>query len=77
MLALLPRFACPTLVVRGAESEMSERDRAEEMARAIPHARLVEIPNAGHWVPVDNPAGCLAPVPGFLGGSRLDRAARR
>jgi pimeloyl-ACP methyl ester carboxylesterase len=77
MLALLPQVACPTLVVRGAESEMFERDRAEEMARAIPHARLVEIPNAGHWVPSDNPTGSLAPVREFLGGSCLDRAARR
>jgi pimeloyl-ACP methyl ester carboxylesterase len=66
--ALRPEIACPTLVVRGAESEMFEADQGEEMAREIPNARLVEIPDAGHWVPLDNPDGVLAALRDFLDG---------
>ena len=64
--AALPRIACPTLVVRGAESEMYERDQADEVAGAIPNARAVHIPGAGHWVPLDNPDGLLGAVREFL-----------
>jgi pimeloyl-ACP methyl ester carboxylesterase len=64
--AALPMIACPTLVVRGAESEMFEADQAEEMAGAIPNGRVVHIPGAGHWVPLDNPSGFLAEVRAFL-----------
>jgi pimeloyl-ACP methyl ester carboxylesterase len=32
------------------------------------HARLVTVPRAGHWVPLDNPAGFVEAVRGFLVG---------
>jgi esterase len=64
--ATVPRLQCPTLVVRGAESEMFLRDMAEQMTRAIPKGQLAEVPNAGHWVPLDNPEGFLAVVRDFL-----------
>ena len=64
--AALARIACPTLVVRGAESEGLRRVTAERMASAIPHGRLVEVPRSGHGVPFDDPPGFLAAVRPFL-----------
>ena len=39
---------CPTLVMRGAESDLLERATAEEMARRGPCAKVVEVPGVGH-----------------------------
>ena len=39
---------CPTLVLRGAHSDLLSRDTAAEMARRGPKARVVEIPGVGH-----------------------------
>ncbi len=64
--ASLPRITCPTLLVRGAESDILDRATAERMVREIPNCRLVEVPDAGHSVPLDNPRGFLAAVQDFL-----------
>ncbi len=64
--ALMPKITCPTLLVRGAESDILSRETAERMAREIPDCRLVEVPDSGHSVPLDNPQGFLAAVRGFL-----------
>ncbi len=64
--ALLPQITCPTLLVRGAESDILSRETAERMVREIPNCRLVEVPDAGHSVPLDNPAGFIAAIDGFL-----------
>jgi esterase len=73
----LGQIACPTLLVCGAESEMSSREEAEQTARLIPGGRLVHIEGAGHWVPMDNPIDFSAAVGDFLGGMRVDRAVPR
>ena len=39
---------CPTLLVRGANSDLLSHATALEMAGRGPHAQLVEIPNVGH-----------------------------
>ncbi|AXA90411.1 alpha/beta fold hydrolase [Massilia sp. YMA4] len=39
---------CPTLVVRGALSDLLSHATAEEMTRRGPRAQLVEIPGVGH-----------------------------
>ncbi len=39
---------CPTLLIRGAESDLLSRETAEMMASRGPRARLVEIPGVGH-----------------------------
>jgi esterase len=51
----LGSIACPSLVVRGSESRVMRRQAAEEMSRAIPDGRFVEIPKAAHPVHTDNP----------------------
>lgn len=39
---------CPTLVLRGAESDVLAQDTYAEMARRGPRATLVEVPGVGH-----------------------------
>ncbi len=39
---------CPTLVVRGAESDLLTRETAHAMTERGPHARLVELVGVGH-----------------------------
>jgi esterase len=63
---LMSKITCPTLLVRGAESDILSRETAERMVREIPDCRLVEVPNSGHSVPLDNPTGFLAVVSRFL-----------
>src|SRR5574341_257931 len=52
---LLKTISCPTLVVRGIESDLLGGETAERMAREIPDARYVEVADAGHSVSTDNP----------------------
>jgi len=53
--ALLPKIDCPTLLIRGAESDVLGRDTAERMVRDIPDCRMIEVPNSGHSVPARQP----------------------
>ena len=39
---------CPTLVIRGAQSDLLSRATAEEMTQRGPRAKLVELPGIGH-----------------------------
>jgi pimeloyl-ACP methyl ester carboxylesterase len=45
---LLPQIAVPTLVICGEQDTVTSPAESELMARSIPEARLVLIPNAGH-----------------------------
>ena len=42
------RIRCPTLVVRGAESDLLTREIWQEMGERGPRAKLAEIPGVGH-----------------------------
>jgi pimeloyl-ACP methyl ester carboxylesterase len=53
--ARLPEIRCPTLVVRGSESEVFWREDAERVVARVPDARWVEIDDAGHTVQGDQP----------------------
>jgi pimeloyl-ACP methyl ester carboxylesterase len=59
--------ACPTLVVRGAQSDVFHDADAERLAGRLPQARWVKIEGAGHTVQGDNPAGLLVALREFLG----------
>lgn len=64
----LENLACPTLVVKGDQSDIMASETAEEMQRRIPNGRLATVSNAGHLVMGDNPAGFEAAVTEFLNG---------
>jgi MFS family permease len=64
--ASLVNITCPTLLVRGALSDVLDADVAQRMVQSIPDCRLVEVADSGHSVPLDNPRGFLQAVRGFL-----------
>ena len=57
---------CPTLVVRGEQSDVLSAGAAERLQQMIPASRLVSIPRAGHLVPGDNPVDFIRAVRDFL-----------
>ena len=59
------RIRCPTLVVRGADSDLLTRETLHEMAARGPRPRTVEIPAVGH-APMLLDAGQIAIVREFL-----------
>lgn len=64
--AMLAGLGCPTLVVRGAETDILSRETAEGMVQTIPHSRLVEVPDCAHNIPLENLPGFVAAVRPFL-----------
>ncbi len=60
-------LACPTLVVRGAQSDIIALDTADGMHKRIPNGRMATVEDAGHLVMGDNPSGFEKAVTGFLG----------
>jgi esterase len=57
---------CPTLIVRGAQSDVFHDEDAERLARRFPRGRWVKIQGAGHTVQGDNPADLLVALREFL-----------
>ena len=51
----LAKIACPTLVLCGREDTLTPLALHEEMASAIPGARLVVAPQCGHLSPLEQP----------------------
>jgi proline-specific peptidase len=62
----LGRITCPTLIVRGAESDILSPDVAKRMLEALPGGRLVEVAGAAHTVPGDKPEEFARIVRSFL-----------
>jgi YbgC/YbaW family acyl-CoA thioester hydrolase len=66
---LLPTLAdLPTLVIAGAEDELVTVSQASALAAAIPGARLVVAPGAGHLPSVETPEIVTDSLRTFLGG---------
>jgi esterase len=63
---ILRAITAPTLVLRGAESRVLDRDVAERMRAELRHGTLVEIPRAVHTLHEDNPDAVLAALRSFL-----------
>ena len=63
---LLARVSVPTLVITGAEDEMIPVEESRRMADAIPGARLVIIPGAGHLANLEQPEAFNAALNEFL-----------
>jgi pimeloyl-ACP methyl ester carboxylesterase len=60
------KIRCPTLILKGAESDILSSEGAEKLRAAIPESRLVVIPGAGHSVMGDNPQAFVEAVRGFF-----------
>lgn len=60
------QIRCPTLLVRGEESDILAPEAAERIRAAIPNSGIAVVPGAGHSVMGDNPEGFAAAVRNFL-----------
>jgi pimeloyl-ACP methyl ester carboxylesterase len=63
----LAQVKAPTLIVRGAESNILSVQTAMKMRDTLADSRLVEVPQAGHLVQGDNPVAFERVVRAFLG----------
>lgn len=63
---VLPRIACPTLIVRAARSSILSRKTVEAMRRAIPRATVHEIPDTCHHLLLEQPTQVARVIRNFL-----------
>ena len=66
MTGMLGRIECPTLVIVGRHDAVSPPAEMRGIAEAVPGAKFVEIPAAGHMSPLENPAAVNAALAEFL-----------
>jgi pimeloyl-ACP methyl ester carboxylesterase len=52
----LAAIGCPTMVLVGAEDQVTPPEHAKEIAGAVPGARLVVLPDCGHLSTLERPA---------------------
>ena len=62
----LENIRCPTLIVRGSESDVFAEDTMARMLEVIPDSTSVTVPRAGHLVAGDNPQDLIAELQGWL-----------
>lgn len=65
--SFLPRIDCPVLIACGGEDRWSPPVQHQAMAAAIPRARLVIVPEAGHMLPAEKPGELNAAIGDWLG----------
>jgi esterase len=69
----ISRLTCPTLVVRGGDSDMFFEEDAERALAALIDGRRVTIPGASHTVQSDRPVELAAAIRAFVGEIGTDR----
>ncbi len=65
--AYVARIQCPTLLIRGRESDVLTVSTAEKFSRLVEECRIFEVEGAAHGVARDNPARFNQVVGEFLG----------
>jgi pimeloyl-ACP methyl ester carboxylesterase len=74
---LLASIAAPTLVLAGVEDAITPAAECEAMAAAIPGARYVPIPAAGHLTPMERPGDAAAAALSEFFAENLPEAPHR
>ncbi len=64
----LPNVRGPILLVHGERDTLIGMQHAQRLARIAPAARLLVVPGAGHFVPIERPAEFTALLEDFLKG---------
>lgn len=62
----LPEISLPVLVICGTEDRMTPPAYSEALAQAIPGARLLLLPEAGHYVTLEQPQAVAAAIDKFV-----------
>lgn len=65
-----PRIAQPTLLVAAQKDDITPIEKERELARILPDAELVEIPDVGHLIHYETPQPAADAIARFLGESR-------
>jgi pimeloyl-ACP methyl ester carboxylesterase len=60
------QITIPTLILRGADSDIFAVETAQRMQACIPGSQFVEIPRAGHAIPADAPEAFEKAVRDFV-----------
>jgi pimeloyl-ACP methyl ester carboxylesterase len=63
---LLSQIDVPTLLICGKDDQITPLTEMQGMAKAIRGSKLVEIPDAGHMSPMENPDAVNAAISKFL-----------
>jgi esterase len=63
-------FAGPALFIAGERSSYVRPEHRPAIERLFPNARIVQVPEAGHWLHAERPDEFLALVTPFLAGTR-------
>ncbi len=71
--ARLGEIGCPVLVLLGGDDDRTLPEQGRALARAIPGARLVELPDVGHTIPLEAPEEMVRVIRDFIDG--LDAVA--
>ncbi|MFM7705834.1 MAG: alpha/beta fold hydrolase, partial [Rubrivivax sp.] len=67
----LARLEMPALVMHGLQDELIPPANGRLLASRLPRARLLELPEASHWVMTDCTATCLAAIQEHLHDHRV------
>lgn len=62
----LEHITCPTLVIRAEKSRMLSPEIAQQMIERLPHGTFLQIPDAGHQVPLHQPDAFATAIAEFL-----------
>jgi pimeloyl-ACP methyl ester carboxylesterase len=63
----LRRTRVPFLIIRGMDDVYLSGEIAQKLHRELPGSRLVEVPEAGHFIQIDQPERLVRELRGFLG----------
>ena len=62
------KISCPTLIIRGRQSELLNHEVAVRMREALPGSKLAELEGGGHWLYQEFPGAFEKTVRWFLDG---------
>jgi pimeloyl-ACP methyl ester carboxylesterase len=74
--AELPRVTAPTLILQGLDDQLTPPGGAVKLSRALPHARLLMVADAGHNLPMEQPLVFRDSVLAFTAGVDFAGAGR-
>jgi pimeloyl-ACP methyl ester carboxylesterase len=72
--ASLDGVNAPTLVIVGADDWLTPPSASRSLAAALPRASLVEVPRAGHFPFLEQPAACLSAIRQFVAEAATELA---
>jgi pimeloyl-ACP methyl ester carboxylesterase len=66
LLPAVPAITAPTLLLHGVDDPLVDPRGSRAAAATMPSARLVLVPDCGHWLPVEKPDVFLTEIAAFL-----------